>query len=357
VGNAANGTLTVTNNQFPIPATTPIGFLATFINAIPKQMRPVGMATGAGGKIDTRGVATDLAGNIYVVGSYTSPVSFDSIMDAPNSGGTKDGFLVSYTSAGEFRWQRFFSGLGEQSVEAVRVNGNDEIFIAVRFAGNVNFLGQPGTLTAIGPSHLMLAKVENNNDTTNDGKAIWAVRVGGDQEDAFGALATSKEFVILAGQFRGAISLVNGSVTSADIPPFWDSYIVKFATGSGDMLRAFTFVQPGTQSIRGAAVDTFGDVTVGGTFSGKLPPPYDMTNTTGSPSDFDAFVMKFDKELKPSWAKDFGGSGDQTIQTIAIGTSTGHPFVGGGFQDQLSGIAPQLTSTGGFDAFSAELAN
>lgn len=353
VGVASKGMLTPLNLP-PLPAAATNGFLAIVsANGNPKSAKLIGNLIAAGATAEARDVALDSLGNIYVVGNYTGLVDFGGPQTPPTAA-SKDGFIVSYTSDGIFRWQTFFNGTGDQSVDAIRINENDEIFIAARFADTVAF--NAGVATASGSSDILLARILDSNNPPEAGSASWSVTVGGDQDDLVGGLAANHDNVYLSGLFRGAIALGASTVQSSDATPFWDTYVAQFSTAKGEPSNAFSFVHAGTQAIRSIAVDPFGDVVVAGAFSSSLPTNAGALVTTGN-NDFDAFAMKFDGKLTPRWAADFGDSMLQTAQTVVIGSTTGHVFIGGGFQGTLVGFTPALVSTAGFDAFIGELSN
>ncbi|MBK9265276.1 MAG: SBBP repeat-containing protein [Polyangiaceae bacterium] len=353
VGVTNNGLLAAMG-QAPLALTLKNGFLTVFsINGTAKFIKAIGNPAEAGDTVEARAVAVDSSGNIYVVGHYTGSINFGGQMDAPTGAG-RDGFIVSYTSTGMFRWQTFFTGAGDQSVDAIRINENNEIFIAARFADTVAF--NAGVVTASGANDILLARILDSNNPSEAGSALWSVTVGGDQDDLVGGLAASTHAVYLSGMFRGNIVLGPSSVQSTDTSPFWDTYVAQFSTAKGEASNAFPMVHAGTQAIRSIAIDSFGDVVVAGAFSSSLPTNVGALFTTGA-NDFDAFAMKLDGKLTPRWATDFGDTLLQVAPAVVIGSTTGHVIIGGGFQSTLTGIPNPPSNTGDFDAFTAELAN
>ena len=358
VGNILNGKLAVQLKPQIDASVAQNAFIAIMDDAgNAKIAMPIGTNVIANSGVVAKGVAVDKAGNIYVVGNYLGMPGFGDPIPAPQTT-SANGFVVSYTETGAFRWQRFFTGSWDQSIDAIRVNEADEIFIAGRFAGTVYFTlnGAAGWLNPSGNSDVLLAKIEDNELPDKAGSAIWAVRVGGDDDDFVGGLAASKDGVALAGMFRGTVTIGNFGVTSGDSIPYWDAFVATFDKSNGSPKAATAIVANGMQLIQAVAVDSFGDIVIAGAYSSTLPSNAGTLVTSGM-NDFDAFVVKIGPNFTALWAKDFGDTLDQAAHAIVIGPTTGHVIIGGGFQGALDGFTVAPPNANGFDAFIGELAN
>src|SRR5262249_6139334 len=116
-----------------------------------------GFAFKVGGTGDDRGnaVASDSAGNSYVVGNFSGTVDFDPGAATKNliSSGAVDAFVAKYSSGGALVWAQKIGGIAalEQGT-AVAVDASGNVLVAGIFAGTVDFNAGAGTanLTAGG---------------------------------------------------------------------------------------------------------------------------------------------------------------------------------------------------------------
>lgn len=105
---------------------------------------------GAGRQDGAYGVAVDGAGNVYMVGNWTS--AYSSYTYSINFGGgalkgkdRDDVFLASFTSDGKHRWAKVFSGPSNDYGRAVTVDSKGHVYITGKYYGSINMGG--GTLS------------------------------------------------------------------------------------------------------------------------------------------------------------------------------------------------------------------
>lgn len=79
---------------------------------------------GTSGNDYAQAVATDAAGNVYVVGSTTGN------LDANNNAGLKDAFLVKYNASGDKQWTRLLGSIKNDEARAVAVGTDGAIYVA-----------------------------------------------------------------------------------------------------------------------------------------------------------------------------------------------------------------------------------
>ena len=107
------------------------------------------------------------------------------------------------------------------------------------------------------------------------------------------------------------------------------------------------------------AVDSSGNIYTTGYFqgTGDFDPGAGTTNLT-SAGGYDVFVSKLDSSGNFVWAKSFGGSANESGQSIEV-DSSGNVYTTGYFQDTVDfdpgAGTTNLTSAGGYDAFVSKL--
>ena len=104
-------------------------------------------AVGGSGSDSVKGVVSDTAGNVYVVGNFQETAQFGtSNGTAPvylTSRGSSDSFLMQVTPAGHTEWIRQASGPDLVNLPNVGFDGSGGIYFTGRFADTMDF--GPGT--------------------------------------------------------------------------------------------------------------------------------------------------------------------------------------------------------------------
>ncbi|UOQ70992.1 SBBP repeat-containing protein [Hymenobacter cellulosilyticus] len=155
-------------------------------------------------RVAVAAVAADAAGSTYVVGSFSSPVSFSS----PNfSGpltltpvGASDVFLARVDANGNLVWVRQVGGSGASAYGAgIAPDGQGGLFVVGRFSGTLTANTGTGSLMgSMGYSSVLVMRC-----SASTGSTYWSRRVG-NNDSASGALA------VAAGP--GAVGYVTGFV-------------------------------------------------------------------------------------------------------------------------------------------------
>ncbi len=184
-------------------------------------------AHSIGGGDDDKGQScdTDLDGNIYFTGSFQETVDFD-----PGPDSTKltaqgiffyeDIFICKFNEAGEFKWVNGFgSSAYLESGNIIRVDRDQNLVVAGRFSGSVDFDPGPGIyqLNAGGGFGSFVCKY------TTQGNFIWAKSFESPAEVNTTRLdIDDSNFITCAGSFK----------VRADFNPFGNSYILTTPGGS-----------------------------------------------------------------------------------------------------------------------------
>jgi len=151
---------------------------------------------GAGADIATD-VATDAAGNVYVVGGYGGTAVLGG-GPAVTSAGMDDAFVVSFSAGGTFRWRTVFGGAGEDVADAVAWNAVSGELVVGGTVGATTV----GDTTFPSPPHAFVARLDPTS-----GAVIGAVDPLGD--GAVGETLTvavdARGRVYAGGSFSGTV--------------------------------------------------------------------------------------------------------------------------------------------------------
>ena len=115
---------------------------------------------------ESKPIATDAQGNIFVVTSFDQPqITVGDFTLNNTSTGTSDLCLAKYNSNGDVIWAKKYGGVSNDWVVALNLDALGNIYLAGRFQDGIN-LGNG--ITMQGTYKYFFAKFDNN------GEAIWA---------------------------------------------------------------------------------------------------------------------------------------------------------------------------------------
>lgn len=145
------------------------------------------------GNQESRGVATDASGNVYVTGAIEQTASFGTFIAASTGG--RDMFLIRYRSNGTVDWLRRGGSTADDQGNSIVVDAQGNIYVGGTF-NNTMEVWSIDAVTA-GSSDAFLAKFDA------DGRPQWVERGGGGAADDGAALTVSAngDHAYMAGTF------------------------------------------------------------------------------------------------------------------------------------------------------------
>jgi hypothetical protein len=305
------------------------------------------------------GVAVDGSDNVYVTGNFHDEVDFDPGGGVDNHlpNGAMDIFLSKFDSSGNFIWARTWGGTADDFGYGVAVDGSGNVYVTGAF---------PDILVDFDPG----AGVDNHTSNgfydvflssfDSSGNFKWAGTWGAaDYDYGYGVAADGSGNAYVTGYFSDTVDFDPGngvdnhtSIASIDI------FLSKFDS-SGNYQWARTWGGNGGDSGLGLAVDGSGNAYATGLFQGTVDfdPGGGVDNHTDNGS-WDAFLSKFDSSGNFTWARTWGGSGDDRSFGVALDGS-GEVYTTGVFSDTVdfdpgSGVDSH-TSNGSWDIFLSKL--
>ncbi len=307
------------------------------------------------------GVATDVAGYVYVTGQFSDVVDFD-----PGTGvteltavGEEDVFIVKYSPAGDLVWARQVGGdLYEGSV-VIATDSLCNVYVGGQFQDLVDF--DPGTgvhnLICEGEWDAFILKLDSA------GSFGWARRFGGagtwngSGNTVRGISIDPAGNVYATGNMNGLVDFdPDGSGYLLQGTGETDIFVSKLS-GAGNLIWAKRIGGFDYAYGNAIAADAVGNIFVTGIFADEVD--FDPANTPSfrfmANGGYDVFVSRFDTSGRHIWTKAVGGSSSDAGTSIAA-DDAGGVYISGHFRNAVNfnpgGSTPAtLTSAGMQDVF------
>jgi hypothetical protein len=222
-------------------------------------------------------------------------------------------FLFHYTNAQTFKWAAQFGGTDYDTGEEMAVDSAGNVYTVGIFNSTADF--DPGAstynLTSAGAQDVYVVKVESNKNF------VWAVRVGGKQQDFSYSIALNGSAVFICGNFRDTVDFNPGAPTYNLISAGGsDIFILKLDTAS-NFIWAKQIGGSGNDVAEKISIDNAGNLLLCGTFQDTA----DFNPNAGvhdmiSIGSADAYVLKLQPSGNFVWAGQFGNSSGQFANSI-----------------------------------------
>ncbi len=262
--------------QFGTNPTLPYagGSWAGFLTKYDSTLNPIWSTyfSAANDYVTGKGVATDLQGNIYVVGSYTGPCTFYSAYGNPTtvtatnyttSGADGNLFVVKYDSAGVVQWVVTAANAGLYNNDwggrnRIVVDSCGNLYVGGIFDGPSQF----GTLPAIntnGGDDMFLAKYNTRSMAWE-----WVQTGGGTGADGVNQIALDKTSNVYVVGYMGVPATFNDTTLSSG-----NFFLAKYSNSNGDLdwIQSAN-IQGQSATMDGVAIDGQNYCYVVGTYSG-----------------------------------------------------------------------------------------
>ncbi len=307
---------------------------------------------GSVGPDFARAVATDAAGNGYVVSYFAGTVDFDAGAGAVarTAVGPYDIALTKYAADGSFLWVFVIGGTDTDVPFNVKLAPDGGIYVTGFVTAGALCSGH--VLPNAGGHDILLMRI------SAVGTCDWAIGVGGTGTDEGHDLAIDTNGdVLVTGSFSETVDFDPGPGTALLVSRGGtDGFVARYGS-DGTFISVTQFGGVGDDAGNAIALRTDDDVVVAGTFSvtatfGSTLAPQLLLSAGGT----DYFLARLAPTLGLEWAIRGGGAGDDAINTggivvdaggvtYAAGTFTGTASVGPGAGGQL------LVSHGDADVF------
>ena len=300
---------------------------------------------GDAGNDYAKSVKTDASGNVFVVGSFNSDsITFDGgtnyLKNACQGCGWEDLFIAKFTSTGDLLWAKKAGGVDWEYANSVAVDNNGNVFVAGSFSSDTVTFDTVTIAIPNNKSSAFLAKYNFN------GQLAW-VRTYGKElfNEATGVATDNSGNVYITGDFEdltisfGTYSLINNGQVDAFLVKLNTNGTVLWAKNGGNLLYDYG---------KSVTTDASGNVYMTGEFNSDEITfgAYTLQNYAQASSTNDIFVAKFASDGTTQWAKSFGGSSDEYVNSIATDASN-CVYVAGSFSGVSLVATPRILYNSG----------
>jgi hypothetical protein len=297
-----------------------------------------------GGLLDQKpyGLAVSPGGETVITGQLFGAPNFGS--GAITTAGGGDLFVTKLSSSGAHVWTVAFGDAAAQIGNGVALDAAGNVYVTGAFEGTMN-LGAIALVSA-GLSDMFVAKLDPT------GAPVWALRFGDATSDQAGnAIAVGPNgHVYVAGAFAGTVDFGMGPKTAAGTT---SNGVILDIDATGAVAQSLTFGGGGNDSADAIAVDSAGNVIVGGVFAVSAVFGGTTLTTKGGS---DGFVVKLSPTGMTVWAKGLGSTADDRVTGVAV-DSAGNVAVTGLFAGALDAGCGALTNQGATDILLAKLSS
>lgn len=268
--------------------------------------------------------------------------------------GAVEAFVTTVGSGGSAQFRRIHSAAGSASGRAL-ARANNAVFVVGNFDGTISVDGKiPAESHASSGDSIDIVLAKYDTTLSN---LRWSQRYGGPADDeVFDIAVDGGGNILLTGSYRDQLAGVSESAgTTSDI-------LVMKVLGAdnqptGVQVWAAGFVSSSDShdaAGRAVTVDGAGDIVITGKFYGQTMFGGHILDSVVA-NTADIFVAKLDASGAVTWARGFGGPGDDIGTDIAV-DANGNIHVTGVFSDSMDlGPAGQLDAQGEAGLFFLEL--
>jgi hypothetical protein len=267
-------------------------------------------------------VAVDSLGSVYLAGGFGETGIFGN--KTLQSAGSSDIFVIKLSALGEVIWARGRGGAELDEAKAISVSPNgDRIYVTSTFSGSAMF----GSKQLVSFFNKMDFAVEA---LSADGAQLWLKRIGHAEDDRYiNTTADATGNLLITGAMSGKMSF-DQTVIEANGEFFPDMFLTRMTkAGAFDFIKHFG----GPYSDVGLAVatDAKGAIFVGGYFdSSSVYDGYVVTSEGGN----DAFIARFFSTGEFEWIRTAGGPYDDEGRGVAV-SPDGIPYLAGVFDTYM----------------------
>lgn len=293
---------------------------------------------GGLGTEETRAVARDAAGNVFVAGVFEQTVDFDPT-DGPDAADTFTSpagvaaFVASYRANGTFRWAAPLSSGLSRNVNATDLATDGvRVYVAGSFAGTVDFDAGPGTASRTSAGDFDAFLVAYDAAT---GAPAWVAAVGNTLRGSATGVDVLDGRVFVSGALQGqvdfdpGVGVANRSAASTQRSNAW---IGAYRAADGAFLWAGVFLGSGGSQDVTIAPDVAADgarVATAGFFTGTVDFDPGGGTQVSPAGTSDLFVVGLDAATGAfGWGVPLAGPSNESLDDVAA--RGGVVFVGGG---------------------------
>jgi hypothetical protein len=323
-------------------------------------IRSWGSYFGGTGEDWIYGCTPDTNGDMYYSGLTTSytMVATSGAHQVAHGGGSWDGFLTKFTSAGAMLWATYYGGTLYDHASSCALDNNGNIYLCgVTSSTNSGVISSSGSHQPNfgGGFDAFLVKFNSS------GVRQWGTYYGGAGAEYGYSCATDQSGNVYACGYSstttGPSAIASGGHQNSNAG-YYDCFLVKF-NSSGQRQWGTFYGDAGTDIGHGCAVDPSGNVYMTGQTQ-----PWSTSYPLGTPgshqpmwsNSLDAFLVKFNTSGVRQWGTYYGEQGDD--RAFCCATDANANVYIGGFSSSYLAISTagshQQSISGSNDGFLAK---
>jgi hypothetical protein len=291
---------------------------------------------GGTGQDTGRDLATDAAGNVYLVGGFEGVGTFGGV--TLTSAGSTDAFIVKYDADGDVVWARRGGSDQGDIAYGVAVTDDGAAHVSGSFRGVAQFGGLP--IQSAGQTDVFVVQYDA------DGETVWLEGIGADGSEftrggSIGLDADGNVYV--TGSFSNTILIASDVLESIG---FTDIFVAKLSA-EGDELWGRRGGGGGTNFSAALAVDASGNVLTTGYIDGTGTFADEPITTQGR----DGYLAVLDGAGDLVTVEILGGTGQDASTGVAANDAFARFAATGSFRGTATFGGFELTSAGSSDVY------
>ncbi|WP_435356148.1 hypothetical protein [Emticicia sp. SJ17W-69] len=227
------------------------------------------------------------------------------------NGGLNDFWVIKVDASWSMVWQKGFGGTSNELLSTITSTSDGGALI-----GGLSNSAASGNKTSgnSGDYDYWVMKIDAS------GNKLWDKTFGGSQTDYLKSIVVTSDGGAILGGFSN--SSISGSKTASDYSG-GDYWVVKI-DGNGNKLWDKSFGGSGFDDLNSVYTTSDGSILLGGlSFSG-----ISGNKTSNAGGGADSWVIKLNSQGTKIWEKSFGGAGNEAINAISY-TNDGYVLLGG----------------------------
>ncbi len=316
-------------------------FLAKFNNETVDWL----LSFGSTAQDEILALAVDKNDNAILCISYLNQIQIADSLLTPNSG-SRGMLLLKISPNGSIIWTKDLSGTGEQFINQMVVNNQNQIYACGYFGDTLNIDAQ--SMTAQAEQDLLVLKLTPNGDL------IWMQQAGlqGTIRGQSLSLSPLQDYINVSGIYNGQVAFAEDTI-QANTNDF-DVFVAQFdSTGFRWGRKAGGVFEDHNRKILTHENE---DIFVIGDFQGTLKLSDDIQVNTNGIFDNNLYLLKYDNLGNPLWARSLGGV-DFDFVTDAIWINSNQIAVAGYFQNTFVIDDFSAEATGNFNSYVTALSS
>jgi hypothetical protein len=288
-------------------------------------------------------VASDLNGNVYVTGEFSSPtIIFGN--DTLTNAGAWDIYLAKYDQSGNLLWVKGAGGANSDGGNSVTTDKSGNVYLTGYFYSSTITFGTT-TLNNLGSGNLFLTKFDSS------GNVIWATCPTGSNYATGYSLATdSLANVFVTGYFQST-SITFGTINLTGVAGGENIFLAKYDS-SGNVIWAKGAGGTSLNESHSVTTDASGNSYITGMFSCNS---ITFGSTTLINTGYEnAFLVKYDVAGNVLWAKKAGGTAGDWANSVATDAFNNVYITGQFYSPSITFGSTTLNNSGSYDIFLAK---